>query len=145
MTATETPITLDTVIKEWEKDSDIDTLDCSGEIKRTPKLLQKYQIFWLAFSSKVKAHEQSLTTVTRELTDFYMGRTDQPSEVRIVKTEIQVYLKAHPNYQAVERKLESAKMALAYVDRILRHLDFRNNAIRTIADWEMRMSERGGR
>lgn len=131
------------IVKEWEVDREFDIYDVANEIARVPQLEQKYLNYYMVYKSRVKKLQQELAVNKRDLTDYYMGRAEKPSPVRIIKTESPTYIAADEVYQKTEEKLEFASQAVMYLEKILERIKSRPFDLRAAMEWQKFTS--GGR
>lgn len=126
----------DEIRAQWEEDAVFDIYDIANEIARVPKLHSKYLDYLMVYRAKVKKLEQNLAVAKRELTDHYMGRSDKPSPVRIIKQEASTYIAADAEYQSVEEKLEFARQCVYWLEQVIDRIKFRSNDLRIALDWQ---------
>jgi hypothetical protein len=131
------------VMSEWDKDTDIDINDLAEEIRRVPKLHSKYMGYYVQYRALVKQLDHRLISLRRDRTDHYTGRSANPSPFRILKTEAPSYVAADDDVQALDSKLEHAKIAVAYIERVLKMIESRGYEIKTALEWHRFSS--GGR
>ncbi len=126
----------DEIRAQWDEDCVFDIYDIANEIARVPKLHSKYLDYLMVYRAKVKKLEQNLAVAKRDLTDHYMGRSDKPSPVRIIKQEASTYIAADAAYQEVEEKLEFAKQCVSWLEQVVDRIKFRSNDLRIALDWQ---------
>jgi hypothetical protein len=131
------------IVEEWTEDATIDINDISEEIRRMPKLHAKYLGYYVAYRAKVKQLDHQLIKLRRERTDYYTGRSEKASAIRILKTEAPAYAAADDDVQSLDSKLEHARIAVSYLERVLKMIESRGFELKTALEWHRFSS--GGR
>lgn len=126
---------LEHIAQEWKIDSVIDPNDVSEEIRRTPKLHQKYLDLLMAYKFKVKTLELQRAKLHREKSDYFGGRSEKPSPVRILKGEVSSYVDADDDYQKIDLKLETNRLCVLYLEKIVKMIETRSYDLKTALEW----------
>lgn len=124
-------VSFEAIREEWARDSQLDLDDIPGEVVRRHQQHQKYLELFIQAREIATALTLKLKRVRRERYDYYMGRSDEVSPVRILKSEVDMYVDSDPEVIAVTAKLEAAKMQMDYLERVLWILKDRGSDLRT--------------
>jgi len=72
----------------------------------------------------------------------YTGKSDpevyqsQPFDLKILKSDINIYLEADVELQQIDQKVEYLKQIVNYLERVLREINNRNWNIRNAIEWK---------
>lgn len=136
---------IDEILNEWEKDSSIDRTDISGETLKVPKLHHKYLKIMTHESVVLKKLEIDKSTLLKLKWEYYQGSLDkqtldergwEPFRLKVLKTDIQMYLDADVDLQNINSKMQIQKQKTEILKEIINSITFRNNTIKNYIDYE---------
>jgi hypothetical protein len=135
-------MTIEEIRKEAEVDLKMDSANLDGESLRIPQLHNKYLNFHTdarLFLRKLRADRKLLYKTKWE---YYTGkmpeeelksRNWQPFEYRLQKQDIEIYVDADPDIQALDAKIAYQEEKVDYLEQIVKGINNRqwnlNNAI----------------
>jgi hypothetical protein len=136
---------LEDIQKEAKQDRyDHDTMEFDTELLRIPNLHHK----WIGILTEEKnrliqlKHERS--TLRRKKWAYYTGKMSQeeleqegwePFDLKVLKTDIQMYLDADADLQKKEFAIEYQDNKIAYVEGVLKEIMSRQWTIRSAIDY----------
>ena len=88
---------------------------------------------------KVRDERKSLY---RDKWEYYTGKSppevyqEKPFDLKILRTDVPIYLDADPELQEIGQKEEYIKMMVEYTERILKEINNRNWTIRNTIEWK---------
>tara|TARA_R110002096_G_scaffold69149_1_gene166374 strand:- start:44939 stop:45388 length:450 start_codon:yes stop_codon:yes gene_type:complete len=145
---------LQSIMNEWEIDSEIPQHKLDDVSRETPKLHAKYlqQLGLAKLQAKRESHRQKILLKQKWL--YYNGKMDEAelresgwkpdpfNGLKILKGEMDYYYDADPEIQASEEKAEYWKVVISTLTDIVSSLAWRHQTVGNIIKW--RAFEAGG-
>jgi len=128
--------------KIWEDDCRFDTSRIDEMISSSGKLHSKYYNILIDLALKVDLYQTQYDTVVRERTDYLLGKSppdvykQHPLNVKIIKTEVNSYLKADPTVNKAKLKLALAQKKVDFVEDVLKMIHQRGFQVKAYIDWQ---------
>lgn len=129
---------LDEIKEMAAQDVLIDPTDLIGASIDTPRLANKYQCILLEEEKILDALESKMLVDYKKLFDFYQGNAPEEEYIRknfhkkVLKSEIDRYINADPDYQELITKTKYQTRKVDYVKSIIRQLNNRSFIITNI-------------
>jgi len=135
------------VLKDaWAKDQEIDMNNIDEEIRRLPKIHQKYLDFLSVLKLQVFERNARFLRVKGARSRWYTGQCnkeeldsfgwDQYQGKAPLKSELERLLEVDDVLLTAEKNLFELKACYEYAEEILNHIRYRGNDLRAIADWK---------
>lgn len=130
----------ESLLDEMEFDSEISETNLQSESLKTMSIYTKYQRKMVELSHELVKEQQKFNKIKKELTDYYLGRLpdeaykDKPKQQKILKTDLDIYLKADEDYQKAEAAITEVEILITTVDNFLKQVSGRNFAIKNSID-----------
>ena len=137
-------IQIDDVIKEWEKDSEINKQDAGNESIGIAKLHSKYYKFLIQAKKQFRNCCTAYNKLSKVKTEYYLGLLSkeelnklgwEPFSMRVLRQDIQLYLDADSSVCKAGDAVEEAKVLVEFIESILKDLNQRNFQIRNLIEW----------
>lgn len=141
--AIETP-PLEDVIKQWEKDSEVDSTEPGKEILRIPLLHNKYNKYLSLHNLSAKRAALEYDKLKRLKWEYYTGKMDQDQLEKLgwepfrftLKSDIAVYIDGDDDLNKLKRKKSYHEEAAKFCENIMKELQSRTYQLRAYMDWE---------
>lgn len=123
-------------------DSVIDEVHLDREAVRSMSLYNKYQNIFYDLSLELIDLRNEMNILKKHLNDYYLGRCsddvykNKPLNHKILKAELDVYLKADSDYIELETKTNKIELMVKLVDDYLKQISSRNYAIKNAIDYK---------
>ena len=133
---------IDELYTEVERDIKIDDTELDLESIRTPQLHNKYLKLFTKHSLQYKKLQDDFKVLYRVKWEYYTGKAspevyaENPFELKVLKTDIGIYLEADKDLQQLGQRMAYAKQIVEYLERILREINNRNWTIRNTIEWK---------
>ena len=133
---------IDELFIEVERDIKIDDTELDLESIRTPQLHNKYLKIFTKHSLQYKKLQDDYKVMYRVKWEYYTGKAspevyaENPFELKVLKTDIGIYLEADKDLQQLGQRMAYAKQIVEYLERILREINNRNWTIRNTIEWK---------
>lgn len=127
---------INSILKEWDVDSSIDKAFIGDEVLRIIKLHSKYYKKLAYVREAINKLESKKDELYKERVEYYRGVGEEVYEVKIIKTDLQVYLKSDPVLKPYIEKLRvlyDLKQTLIDIISFIRDMQFQ---IKTYVDWK---------
>ena len=127
---------------EIDRDLKIDDTELDLESIRTPQLHNKYLKHYTKYSLQLKKAKDEYKSLYKFKWEYYTGKSDpevyqsQPFDLKILKSDINIYLEADAELQQQDQKVEYLKQVVNYLERVLREINNRNWNIRNSIEWK---------
>ena len=115
---------LETLNDMWEKDSPLDDEKLDHDSLSIPKLHAKYLRLYNNFVTLKDQAELEVKRTYRDRWEYYTGKSEKPFPVKLIKTDVAIYLEADQEYQ---KSVLKAKYLNQMVDAIKTILSAINN------------------
>lgn len=138
-------MTIDEILREWEKDSKIDRTDISSESLRTPELHHKYIRILTQESILRKKIKQDYDNTYKLKWEYYHGILDydtikqnnwEPLQLKILKQDLPIYLNSDKDVQSISAKLSIQEEKCSVLESVLKTISVRNFTIKNYIDFE---------
>ncbi len=136
---------LDDYYNAWAEDSKIDRTELGEESIRIPQLHQKYYRFYSAERMKLVKLQEEYKVLKKDKHDYLSGimaeedlneRGWEPNPLRILKTDIPMYIESDKDIVNHNLKIAYAKEKVEFLESIVKSLNVRGYQIKTAVDWE---------
>lgn len=124
------------IVKEWTDQPPVNFSDTHGEMVRLYNLRQKFMTYEVEYAIRKKELEKELKLKEREIYDRYMGRSENPEPIKIMKSEVNLYVESDKEYLAIQDKISTTVIALRFITENLKHLDSRRYDLNTVLSRE---------
>ena len=115
---------LETLNDMWEEDSQLDDEKLDHDSLAIPKLHAKYLRLYNNFVTLRDQAELDVKRTYRDRWEYYTGKSEKPFPVKLIKTDVAIYLEADQEYQ---KSVLKAKYLNQMVDAIKTILSAINN------------------
>ena len=125
-----------------DADLKIDDTELDLESIKTPQIHNKYLKFYTQFCLQLKKVRDERKSLYRDKWEYYTGKSppevyqEKPFDLKILRTDVPIYLDADPELQEIGQKEEYIKMMVEYTERILKEINTRNWTIRNTIEWK---------
>ena len=141
--AIETP-PLETIIEQWERDSDVDATEPGKEIIRIPLLHNKYNKFLSLHNLSAKKAAIEYDRMKKLKWMYYNGKLDQEELDKLgwepfrftLKSDIQVYLDGDDDLNKLKRKKSYHEETAKFCENVMKELNSRTYQLKAYMDWE---------
>lgn len=137
-------ISFDQIIKQWEKDSEIDSTEPGKEIVRVPILHSKYNKYLAMHNLSAKRTGLELDKLKKLKWEYYTGKLDQEELDKLgwepfrftLKSDLSVYIEGDDDLNKLKRKKSYHEEAAKYCENVMKELNARTYQLRAYMDWE---------
>ena len=128
-----------------KNDLKIDRTDLSEESLKTPKIHAQWIFIHIELKKKIREMQFKYDKLYRDRWLYYNGKAtadvykEEPFDLKILKTDIKIFLDADEKLVEVKEKLEELKDALDLVEKVVAELNRRSFHIKNAIDvirWE---------
>ena len=125
-----------------DADLKIDDTELDLESIKTPQIHNKYLKFYTQFCLQLKKVRDERKSLYRDKWEYYTGKSppevyqEKPFDLKILRTDVPIYLDADPELQEIGQKEEYIKMMVEYTERVLKEINTRNWTIRNTIEWK---------
>lgn len=136
---------LEDILAEWDKDAQIDRSELGEETLRISKLHSKYWNIYCEERNNMRALEHMYNELYRDKYQWYSGVIDDetlssrgwsPNPLRILRADMDVYLKADSDLLALSIKIDKFKDKIKFLEDAIKSLVARGYNIKSAIDWE---------
>jgi hypothetical protein len=136
---------LDEIQLMWERDAQIDRTELGEESLRIPQLHAKYFKVFSQERMTLRKLEGEYKQLYRDKYEWYNGsvseetlkaREWEPNPLKILRTDIPMYIEADPVVQNHTLRIEMQKEKVDFVEAIIKSLVTRGYQIKGAIDWE---------
>ena len=136
---------LDDYYNAWAEDSKIDRTELGEESIRIPQLHHKYYRFYSAERMKLVKLQEEYKVLKKDKHDYLSGimaeedlneRGWEPNPLRILKTDIPMYIESDKDIVNHNLKIAYAKEKVEFLESIVKSVNVRGYQIKTAVDWE---------
>lgn len=126
-------------------DLQIDRTDLAEESLKTPKIHAQWIFIHIDIKKKIRELQFKYDKMYRERWLYYNGKAtadvykEEPFDLKILKTDIKIFLDSDEKLREIQEKLEELKDALDLVERVVGELNRRSFHIKNAIDvirWE---------
>lgn len=135
---------LEEVMKQWEKDSEVDITEPGREIIRIPILHNKYNKYLSLHNLSAKKAEIEYAKMKKLKWLYYTGKLDQDELDKLgwepfrftLKSDIGVYLDADDELSKLKRKHAYHEEAASFCTNVMKELNNRTWQLKEYIGWE---------
>ena len=139
----ETP-PLEDIMKQWEKDSDVDSTEPGKEIIRIPLLHNKYNKYLSLHNLSAKRAAIEYDRIKKLKWMYFTGKLDQEELDKLgwepfrftLKSDINVYLDGDDDLNKLKRKKSYHEEAAKFCENVMKELQSRTYQLKAFMDWE---------
>lgn len=134
---------INSLLDEWEIDSNIDKTEIGSEALRMGRLHSKYIRKLSHVKQAINKLELVRDEVYRERMEYYRGIGEEVYEIKIIKTDLPMYLKADEKLNAFRKKLDELyllKETLIFIVGAIKDAQFQ---IKSYIEWNKFMAGEG--
>ena len=125
----------DKIIEEWKQDCPIDDTTLDKESVKIPTLHGKY----LELHSREKIFLNYLGVeykkLYRERWEYYSGKAEKPFQLKLLKTDLHIYLDSDDKLCELKEKVDTQKQKVCYVESVIKSLETRSFHITNAINW----------
>jgi len=125
----------DKIIEEWKQDCPIDDTTLDKESVKIPTLHGKY----LELHSREKIFfnylEVEYKKLYREKWEYYSGKAEKPFQLKLLKTDLHIYLDSDDKLCELKEKIDTQKQKVSYVESVIKSLETRSFHITNAINW----------
>ena len=141
--AIETP-PLEEIMKQWEKDSDVDSTEPGKEIIRIPLLHNKYNKYLSLHNLSAKKAAIEYDRIKKLKWMYFTGKLDQEELDKLgwepfrftLKSDINVYLDGDDDLNKLKRKKSYHEESAKFCENVMKELQSRTYQLKAYMDWE---------
>ena len=141
--AIETP-PLEEIMKQWEKDSEVDSTEPGKEIIRIPLLHNKYNKYLSLHNLSARRASFEYDKLKKLKWMYFTGKLDQEELDKLgwepfrftLKSDISVYLDGDEDLNKLKRKKSYHEEAAKFCENIMKELQSRTYQLKAYMDWE---------
>ena len=136
---------LDEIQLMWDRDAQIDRTELGEESLRIPQIHSKYFKIFTQERLVLRKMEADLKQLYRDKYEWYNGNISEetlkanewePNPLKILRTDIPMYIEADPQMQNLSLKIEMQKEKVDFVEAIIKSLTTRGFNIKSAIEWE---------
>ena len=134
-------MTLTDLLDSIERDSVINHNKLDFEALSIPSLHAKYYRIFIEEARILKQLQYDFAMEKKAATHYYLGKAgdevykEKPHNIKVLKTDIDLYLDSDEELQTLARKLNTQKLKTEAVEKFLNTLNNRGYAIKTALDF----------
>ena len=110
---------LETLNDMWEKDSPLDDEKLDHDSLAIPKLHAKYLRLYNNFVTLRDQAELEVKRTYRDRWEYYTGKSEKPFPMKLIKTDVAIYLEADQEYQKSVLKAKYLNQMVESIKTIL--------------------------
>ena len=141
-------MTLEQILGDWKKESQIEMMALDASSVETTKLHSKYLEQLSTYKIKLKDAEFKQSILMKHKWLWYHGKLSQeeidrlgwaydPFEgMKILKGDMAQFVEADPELQESEARIEYLKTTIDTLKEILENLKWRHQTIRNVIEWK---------
>ena len=126
---------LETLNDMWEKDSQLDDEKLDHDYLAIPKLHAKYLRLYNNFVTLRDQAELDVKRTYRDRWEYYTGKSEKPFPVKLIKTDIAIYLEADQEYQKSVLKAKYLNQMVEAIKTILSAINNRSFHIKNAVEF----------
>lgn len=115
----EVTMTFDELKEEVQQDLYIDENHLDQKSLEIPKIYGKYLEYFKTYSKAYTRKKHELDSKYNELYEYYATQYS----VKLKGNEIHIYVKAHQDYQKIDKQLNEIKNIIEYLDGVLKQIN----------------------
>ena len=126
---------LDTLNDMWEKDSQLNDEKLDHDSLEIPKLHAKYLRLYNSFTTLRDQAELDLKRTYRQRWEYYTGKADKPFPLKLIKTDVPIYLEADEVYSKSVLKLKYYNQMVEALKAIMQAINNRSFYIKNAIEF----------
>ena len=126
---------LETLNDMWEKDSPLDDEKLDHDSLAIPKLHAKYLRLYNNFVTLRDQAELDVKRTYRDRWEYYTGKSEKPFPVKLIKTDVAIYLEADQEYQKCVLKAKYLNQMVESIKTILSAINNRSFHIKNAVEF----------
>jgi len=126
---------LETLNDMWEKDSPLDDEKLDHDSLSIPKLHAKYLRLYNNFVTLKDQAELEVKRTYRDRWEYYTGKSEKPFPVKLIKTDVAIYLEADQEYQKSVLKAKYLNQMVEAIKTILSAINNRSFHIKNAVEF----------
>ena len=126
---------LETLNDMWEKDSPLDDEKLDHDSLSIPKLHAKYLRLYNNFVTLRDQAELDVKRTYRDRWEYYTGKSEKPFPVKLIKTDVAIYLEADQEYQKSVLKAKYLNQMVESIKTILSAINNRSFHIKNAVEF----------
>ena len=126
---------LETLNDMWEKDSPLDDEKLDNDSLSIPKLHAKYLRLYNNFVTLRDQAELDVKRTYRDRWEYYTGKSEKPFPVKLIKTDVAIYLEADQEYQKSVLKAKYLNQMVEAIKTILSAINNRSFHIKNAVEF----------
>ena len=119
----------------WEKDSQLDDEKLDHDSLAIPKLHAKYLRLYNNFVTLRDQAELDVKRTYRDRWEYYTGKSEKPFPVKLIKTDVAIYLEADQEYQKSVLKAKYLNQMVESIKTILSAINNRSFHIKNAVEF----------
>ena len=126
---------LETLNDMWEKDSQLNDEKLDHDSLAIPKLHAKYLRLQNNFTTLRDQAELDVKRTYRDRWEYYTGKSEKPFPVKLIKTDVAIYLEADQEYQKSVLKAKYLNQMVEAIKTILSAINNRSFHIKNAVEF----------
>ena len=126
---------LETLDDMWQKDAILDDEKLDKDSLAIPKLHAKYLRIDNSFCTLRDQQEVTIKKVYRDRGEYYTGKSEKPFHIKLLKTDVPIYLESDGEYQKAVLKLKYLNQMVEALKTILTAINNRSFHIKNAIEF----------
>tara|TARA_B100001057_G_scaffold405463_1_gene418431 strand:+ start:2348 stop:2761 length:414 start_codon:yes stop_codon:yes gene_type:complete len=126
---------LETLNDMWEKDAPLDDEKLDTDSLSIPKLHAKYLRLYNSFVTLKDQAELDVKRTYRDRWEYYTGKSESPFPIKLIKTDVPIYLEADQLYQKSLLKVKYYHQMVEALKTILSAINNRSFHIKNAVEF----------
>ena len=126
---------LETLNEMWAKDATLDDEKLDNDSLSIPKLHAKYLRLYNNFVTLRDQAELDVKRTYRDRWEYYTGKSEKPFPVKLIKTDVAIYLEADQEYQKSVLKAKYLNQMVESIKTILSAINNRSFHIKNAVEF----------
>ena len=126
---------LETLNEMWAKDAPLDDEKLDNDSLSIPKLHAKYLRLYNNFVTLRDQAELEVKRTYRDRWEYYTGKSEKPFPVKLIKTDVGIYLEADQEYQKSVLKAKYLNQMVEAIKTILSAINNRSFHIKNAVEF----------
>ena len=126
---------LETLNEMWAKDAPLDDEKLDNDSLAIPKLHAKYLRLYNNFVTLRDQAELDVKRTYRDRWEYYTGKSEKPFPVKLIKTDVAIYLEADQEYQKSVLKAKYLNQMVEAIKTILSAINNRSFHIKNAVEF----------
>lgn len=137
-------VSLEEIMAQWEKDSQVDLTEPGKEIVRIPIIHSKFNQYLSHHNLAAKKCALELTRVKKLKWEYYSGKMDEETLDKLgwepfrftLKSDISIYIDADEDLIKLKKKQVYHEETAKFCENVMKELQSRTYQLRAYMDWE---------